>query len=113
KIIELKGREFSNYKCDCTDEELDDYLASLTIVNILEIKHTSILVSSFALPKYQQLLLTKTQEFAIQNDIKNFDNVITKIKETVSQNEDLKDCIPDDQIYGLYVNNVQQKPQLS
>ncbi|MBK5214785.1 MAG: hypothetical protein JJE55_14120 [Flavobacteriaceae bacterium] len=111
KIIELKGQEFSDYKCDCKAEELDEYLAKLTIENILNIKHTSILASSFELPKYKKLLLTKLKEFASQNNIENFDKVITKIKETVNQNEDLKDCITDDKIHELYATYYQQKPQ--
>src|SRR5690606_22979980 len=112
KVIELKGREFSDYKCDCKPEDLDEHLAKTTFENILKMKHTSMLTSSFDLPKYKQQLLTKTKELANQNDIQNFDKVIIKLKETVNENEDLKDCLDDNQIYNLYINYNQQTPQL-
>ncbi|WP_271425192.1 P-loop NTPase fold protein [Aequorivita sinensis] len=112
KIIELKDKDFSDYKCDCKTEELDEHLAKLTIENILKIKQTSILTSSYELPKYKKVLLENTVEFANQNNIQKFDNILTKLKETVNQNDDLKDCITDDQIYNLYSSHHQQKPQL-
>lgn len=113
KIVNLKREDYLDYKCSCNDGELDEYLKNIPIDDLLKIDYTSILTSNFNLPKYKEVLSSKLKEFADQNNIQNSDKIITKLKETVRENGDIKDCLSDVQIYSLYVNHYQHQPKLS
>lgn len=108
-IIKLKEENYLDYKCTCKDEELDDHLSNMKINDILKVNHTYVLASNFNLPKYKKVLSTKLKEFADQNDIQNSDKIITKLKETVRENGNIKDCLSDAQIYNLYIHYYNQQ----
>ena len=106
EFTENKGDNYQPYRLVTNSQTLDEYLSKLTIDVILKLKNTRVLTKNYVLPKYKVFLKTSLNTYISQNSVELANDVMLKIKETVKNNQDLKDTLDDSNIYTLYTNNL-------
>ncbi|MYZ59081.1 hypothetical protein EH151_04140 [Elizabethkingia anophelis] len=105
-LVELKDKDYVKYKLIMDTEELDAYIADLSVDDILKLKNTSVLNSNFELLQYKEVLKTVFNNLVDKNEGKKANDVLLKLKEAKKdENGDLENLLTDSQIYGFYSNN--------
>lgn len=109
KLVEDKGDNYSTYKLNGKQSELDTHLSEMDIQNILELKQTKVIAKKFNLDNYNRHLKSNLNIFANANNFQAANDALIKVKENAKKSGDLKEILDDQRVYSLYVNNVSSK----
>lgn len=105
KLIEYSGEKFKKYKLSTNYKLLDEYLANLTVDEILNIKNTKFLPKDYEFKKLHEALQANLSTLIDHNKIEPANELFLKLKERAQKNGDLKYLLEDDKIYRLFINN--------
>ena len=109
KLVEDKGENYSDYKLNGKQSDLDTHLSEMNIQDILELKHTKVLAQKFNLGNYNKHIKNNLSTFASGNNFQLANDTLIKIKENTKKNGDLKEILDDQSVYYLYANNISSK----
>lgn len=109
KLVEDKGENYSDYKLNGKQSDLDIYLSEMDIQNILTLTQTKVLAKKFNLDNYNKHLKNNLNTFANANNFRETNDILIKIKENAKKSGDLKEILDDQRVYSLFVNNVSSK----
>lgn len=105
KLIEYGDPDFQKYKLSTEYKPLDQYLANLTIDEILNLNNTKFLPKEYDFKKLYESLKVNLNKFIDQNNVESANNTLLKLKDRSQKNGYLKNTLEDDKIYSLYANN--------
>lgn len=105
KLIEYKGVAFQKYKLFTEYKLLDQYLANLTIDEVLKLKNTKFLPKEYDFNKLYESLKDNLNKFIDQNNVESANNTLLKLKDRSQKKGYLENILEEDKIYSLYVNN--------
>ncbi|MDG2430871.1 P-loop NTPase fold protein [Flavobacterium sp.] len=109
KLVEDKGENYSDYKLNGKQRDLDTHLSEMDMQNILELKQTKVIAKKFNLDNYSKHLKSNLIAFASANNFQKTNDTLIKVKENTKKSGDLKDVFNDERVYSLYTNNVSSK----
>ena len=109
KLIEYRGADFKKYKLSTDYKSLDEYLASLKIVDILKFKNSKFLPKEYDFIELKGILKSNLTTFIDQNNVESANDSLLKLKEISQKSGGLKNVLTDDKIYTLHVNNSSSK----
>ncbi|AQX09680.1 P-loop NTPase fold protein [Elizabethkingia ursingii] len=105
KLIEYNGEEYKKYKLSTDYKSLDQYLANLSIDELLKLENTKFLPNEYDFKNYKELLKNSLNTYINQNNIQFANDTLIKLKEKFQRNGDLKNLLEDSKIYSLYQSN--------
>lgn len=103
QLVEMKGKDYEQYKLTVNENELDQHLSGLGITVILNLKNTILMTDKFILPNYEDNLRKEILLSASSNATERVNDILIKLKEaTREKGEKLKNIFTELQVYSLH-----------